>query len=212
MRPVPSAAAGYEEKRQKQEKRDTPEKTCPSVPPGTYRELAKIASSPQWFQVQLQTGIPTIAWLSWKLPFPKTCIPTPAGILQSLAHNCSVETPQNRAFAANSLNGCSEAPLDAKGPSASSHSKYGIAHYHHYYRPTWHLWLFTESRLYIILCPQNIPWNYHFHHQKLNIQSLRIKKGIHLCNKTKCSCHSCYCVNLYRFSIGQWNSTTPLQK
>lgn len=114
-------------------------KTCPSVPPGTYRELAKIASSPQWFQVQLHAGIPTIAWLSWKLPFLKTCIPTPAGIPQSLAHNCSVKTPQNRAFAANSLNRCSEAPLDAKGPSASSHSKYSTAHYHHYYRPTWHL-------------------------------------------------------------------------
>lgn len=120
--------------------------------------------------------------------------------------------PPLRALTANSLNRYSVTPLDAKGPSASSHSKSGIARYHHYYSPTWHLWLFTESRLQIILCPQNIPWNDNFHHQKLSVQSWRIKRRISLYNKTKCSCHSYYCSSLCRFSLRQRNSTIILQK
>lgn len=74
--------------------------------------------------------------------YPNTSRDPAESCLQLLRRN----PPQNRALAANSLNRCSATPLDAKGSSAISHSKYGIAHYHHYYSPTWHLWLFTESK------------------------------------------------------------------
>lgn len=70
VRPVPSAAAGYEEKgRSRRKGHNWKGHALSSVPPSTYRELAKVLSSPKWFQRQLHAWMSTAAWLHRKLCF-----------------------------------------------------------------------------------------------------------------------------------------------